>query len=445
VHLSCLSVTGGLPSNDFSGAFPPPSPDEVLTRQARHGLPTPGSVIAAARPAAAPTADVERRTNRDRRKGERRARPPEPHDWRWFVGGLGRLLISLGLLIFAFVGYQLWGTQIQYQQSQNKLEKEFRDLRLAVAEAPAPATPTSIATTTTLIDPVTSEPIAPPTPDPATTQPAAVVAPALPTISLGNPVAFIIIKKIDLVSIVAAGVRTQDLKDAIGHFPDTPLPGQPGNAAIAGHRTTYGAPFGNLDQLAPGDRIIVESLQGHYEYVVEGSKIVPPSDYTVVANVPDQSLLTLITCHPKYTARERLVVTAVLDEATSDVLGEPVINYGRDPGDLESGDDGLAAEEPSAEGQADAGVDTTLAAGAPVEPDASTPAAIEPGVDPTTVEAADRRCRLNWGPRWRHRPVRRCVCRRLVQRRRRLATGCPVGSGLYCCLAVGVAAQPQNP
>jgi sortase A len=328
------------------------------------------------------------RTKRGRKP--RVPKPPEPHDWRWFVGGLGRVLISLGLLIFAFVGYQLWGTEIQYHQSQNELEKRFQEIRATIetapvsaSTAPAPAQPTTLAPA--VIDPATSLPVDAPT----TTLAPVAVAPALPLINLGDPVGFISIKKIDEVSMLLAGVRTEDLKEGVGHFPDTPLPGQPGNASIAGHRTTYGAPFGNLDRLEPGDRIVIESLQGHYEYVVEGSKIVPPSDYTVVANVADRNLLTLITCNPKYTAKERLVVTAVLDEAASSPLGAPVINYGRDQADLESGDSGLATEVPSAEGQADAGVDTTLAA--TEAPAVSDPTAVAPSVAPTvdTTQTTD--------------------------------------------------------
>src|SRR5205085_1071336 len=87
------------------------------------------------------------------------------------------------------------------------------------------------------------------------------------------------IPKIGLDSIVVNGVGRSDLRKGPGHYPDTPLPGQRGNAAIAGHRTTYGAPFGNLDQLAPGDSIIVRTLEGVFEFrVAQKPLVVDPSD-----------------------------------------------------------------------------------------------------------------------------------------------------------------------
>ena len=80
------------------------------------------------------------------------------------------------------------------------------------------------------------------------------------------------IPKIGVDKAVIQGVGVPDLKKGPGHYPSTPLPGQPGNAAIAGHRTTYGAPFYRLDELAPGDKILVATKQGHFEYKVESSK-----------------------------------------------------------------------------------------------------------------------------------------------------------------------------
>ena len=80
-----------------------------------------------------------------------------------------------------------------------------------------------------------------------------------------------------------AGVQTSDLKRGPGHFPDTPLPGQLGNSAIAGHRTTYGSPFFNVDKLEIGDEIIATTLNGRYTYQVTGQQIVASSEYWVVA------------------------------------------------------------------------------------------------------------------------------------------------------------------
>jgi sortase A len=119
------------------------------------------------------------------------------------------------------------------------------------------------------------------------------------------------------------GVTKADLRKGPGHYPETPLPGQAGNAAIAGHRTTYGAPFNRIDELLPGDAIIIYTSQGKFVYEVmappEGIGIergkgwftVRPSDSSVLAPTGDNRL-TLTACHPKYSAAERIIVQAKL-------------------------------------------------------------------------------------------------------------------------------------
>ncbi len=113
-------------------------------------------------------------------------------------------------------------------------------------------------------------------------------------------------------------MQLTDLAKGPGHYPGTPLPGQIGNAAIAGHRTTHGAPFYNLDALAPGDKILVQTLAGTYTYVVSRKPFtVKPTAYYVVANTKDAQL-TLTSCHPRYSAAERIVVKARLLREESD-------------------------------------------------------------------------------------------------------------------------------
>ena len=98
----------------------------------------------------------------------------------------------------------------------------------------------------------------------------------------------IIIKKIGVNWAVVEGVQLTDIAKGPGHYPGTPLPGQIGNAAIAGHRTTHGAPFYRVDELVPGDQIVVKTLAGTYTYVVYKKPFaVQPTDYGVVANTPD--------------------------------------------------------------------------------------------------------------------------------------------------------------
>jgi sortase A len=261
-------------------------------------------------------------------------RPPPPHDWRWWVGGLGKTLIAAGLLMFGFVAYQLWGTGIETARAQSALENEFEDLLAGTTttDAPVITVPDSVLDTVAGTAPDTIPDTVPGTiPDtvPASAPEAAPIA--MPTVEEGDPIARIEMPAIGVDNIVVAGVEKSDLKKGPGHYPETPMPGQLGNAAIAGHRTTYGQPFFNVDKLEVGDEIVVTTLDGRYVYRVTGQQIVSPSDYQVVATTdPTTATLTLTSCHPKYTARERIIITSELDTAASSgPVGEPVINYGR--------------------------------------------------------------------------------------------------------------------
>jgi LPXTG-site transpeptidase (sortase) family protein len=150
----------------------------------------------------------------------------------------------------------------------------------------------------------------------ATEPPPTVPTPDLPSlhpeIKDGDPVARLEIPSIGVDKVVVSGVLTEDLEHGPGHYPGTPLPGEVGNAGIAGHRTTYGSPFSNLDKLKPHDEIIVTTTAGRFRYVVVGSKIVQPSDASVLAPSTDFRL-TLTTCDPRYSTAHRLVITAVFD------------------------------------------------------------------------------------------------------------------------------------
>jgi sortase A len=124
---------------------------------------------------------------------------------------------------------------------------------------------------------------------------------------------------------VAEGVDQEQIDLGPGHFPDSALPGQAGNFAVAGHRTTHGAPFADLDQLRAGDEILVTDRAGQrYLYRVVEQRIVSPTDTWVAGPDPlgtGRPTLTLTTCHPRYSARQRLVVWAELARAPSPPSG----------------------------------------------------------------------------------------------------------------------------
>ena len=142
----------------------------------------------------------------------------------------------------------------------------------------------------------------------------------VPPPAAGSPVGIVSIPKISLSMVIVEGTDAEQLRSGPGHYPGTPLPGQAGNAAIAGHRTTYLHPFYNLDALAPGDSIDVLTAQGWFVYRVTGTQAVAPTDVAVVAPTPTP-VLTLTTCNPRYSASQRLVVRADL---VADVLtGSP--------------------------------------------------------------------------------------------------------------------------
>jgi sortase A len=220
-------------------------------------------------------------------------------DIRRAVGGLGRALIVSGVLILLFVAYQLWGTGLAEDRSQDRLTKQFNQVLAA---------------------PLTDQGQAPPPPE-------------------GEAVALIKIPKIGLEKAVVQGVGLHELKKGPGHYPTTPMPGQPGNVAVAGHRTTYGAPFFRLDEMQGGDPILMTTRQGAFRYEVTERKIVTPNQ-TEVLDPSDDNRLTLTTCNPRFSASQRLVVVAALKDnaatPSADVPAAPAPAV--DPAGL-SGDD----------------------------------------------------------------------------------------------------------
>lgn len=121
---------------------------------------------------------------------------------------------------------------------------------------------------------------------------------------------------------VVEGVSAEHLKKGPGHYPGSARPGEIGNFVVSGHRTTYAAPFNRIDELERDDEIIVEAPEARYTYRVTSQDIVEPDEVEVLAPVPGKpdirpirAYLTLSTCHPEYSAAQRLIVYGVLKES----------------------------------------------------------------------------------------------------------------------------------
>lgn len=125
----------------------------------------------------------------------------------------------------------------------------------------------------------------------------------------GDAIARIEMPSIGVSEYVVEGTDVDSLRKGPGHYPETPLPGDPGTAAIAGHRTTYGAPFRRIDQLRHGQPITLDMPDGRFVYRVERTKIVDDQDLSVLDRVGYRRLV-LSACHPLYSAAQRIIVFA---------------------------------------------------------------------------------------------------------------------------------------
>lgn len=229
------------------------------------------------------------------------------------LGGLGRTLIFAGIVLLLFVAFQLWGTALSESADQEELTQEFGDALLTEAQTEDLGSDDGEGISAETIKETLKEV------DPADTE--GFIVP-----EEGSPGGFIEIPKIALRSkAFVEGVAKADLQRGPGHYPGTPFPGQPGNSGIAGHRSTYGAPFNRLDELEPGDDVVMYTPQGEFTYKVVappdglgierglGWYTVAPNDVTVLEDFGDNRI-TLTACHPKYSAKQRIIVHAVLDE-----------------------------------------------------------------------------------------------------------------------------------
>ena len=185
----------------------------------------------------------------------------------------GLVFIAVALVIGGYVWWLLWDTGLTTRAAQNDLRPGFETAlgTKDVDEAPS-------------ADTVVKVP--------------------------GKAVAIIKIPKIDVNYVVVEGTDTDSLKKGPGHYSKTSYPWEDtGTTAIAGHRTTYGAPFWSLNELHEGDKIVLATEYGTFEYRMTHSKIIDPSDGSVLDATKNPTLV-LTTCNPRFSAAERLIVFA---------------------------------------------------------------------------------------------------------------------------------------
>ena len=306
----------------------------------------------------------------DRTEPPRRSPPRRPVETpvprlAQVLGTIGKALILTGVIVLLFVVFQLWGTNLQEARAQDGLRDDLTDRFDALSDGfdtsllARPVLDTEPAGSDPVDDTADADASAVESTDdaePAAPLPEATVPPAIDEEILaalfpedGDALARIEIPSIEVDKVVVRGVAVADLRKGPGHYSQTALPGNPGNASIAGHRTTYGAPFNRIDELVPGDEITVTSIQGEFTYRVldptiayadrldevdaigAGHIIVKPSATWVLGDFGDDRL-TLTACHPKLSSRQRIIVAAELvDDAVE--LPEWVIEAGaeRDP------------------------------------------------------------------------------------------------------------------
>lgn len=229
------------------------------------------------------------------------------------VGVIGELLMTLGVVVLLYIGWQLWLNDIIVGGAQDRVAAEIAEGWIAQADAAAS-------------DSTASDPTSPDPADPAV--PPVVAAPAPQT-------TFAVLRVprwgADYARPIAEGTSQQVLnRIGIGHYANTQLPGEVGNVALAAHRKAYGGGFAGVPDLQVGDAIVVQTGEGWYTYRFRNLEYVKPSGVGVLDPVPQvpgaeasERYITLTTCNPLYSIAERIAAYGVFESFTPTAAGEP--------------------------------------------------------------------------------------------------------------------------
>nr|WP_315268967.1 class E sortase [Microbacterium lemovicicum] len=247
-------------------------------------------------------------------EGALRRRGRRPRHRVTFLGVVGELLITLGVVTLLYVSWQLWIGDILIG---SQMKDEAQSLSQQWAEEPAAPLPSATGGTTPAAPPATADP------------------PALPEPAAGQEFGVVWIPRFgpDFSFRLAGGVDTAVTLDpiGIGHYPETAMPGQMGNFAVAGHRGSHGAPFQDLPSLRIGDAVVIETQEGWFTYRFRNLEYVRPSAVDVLLPVPqvsdiatDGRYITMTTCSPRYGSSERAIAYGVFESFTPRSSGAPV-------------------------------------------------------------------------------------------------------------------------
>ncbi len=222
------------------------------------------------------------------------------------MGVLGEILVTAGVVVFLFLGWQLWLNDIIVGDQQNHVAADVaHSWDVGNSNQNQESKPVDFG-------------------EPAVT--------ATPKENATFAVLYVPRFGSDWVREVAEGIGVADVlnKGRIGHYPTTQLPGQVGNVALAAHRLAYGAPFRDIDQLQLGDKLYIKTQDGYYTYSFRNLEYVGPNGVGVLEPVPQRpgdvatgSLLTIMSCNPKYSVAERLIAYAVFESWRPISAGPP--------------------------------------------------------------------------------------------------------------------------
>ena len=235
------------------------------------------------------------------RREQRRSVRPKRGILRVTARAIGELLLTCGVVLLLFVGWELWWTNVLADSKQSEAVKSF------ALEFSGP------------LPPATHADYGPP-----------VVTPAP---MYGKTIGIIYIPRFGATYTrpIIEGTGSDVLDTlGLGHYPNTTMPGTPGNFAVAGHRQTHGAVLDNIHTLVPGDKIYVQTADGYYTYVFRNNQIVLPNRSDVLFPVPTrpgvqprESILTMTSCNPRFGSQERIIAYSLLDSWQPVSAGPP--------------------------------------------------------------------------------------------------------------------------